>query len=307
MELKQLRYFVRVADLGGFSKAAISLSTSQPALSKKLRQLELELKRDLLLRNGRGVTLTDEGVVFLEHARIMLDQAERATQELEDLTSPAGKVILACASGIGAENVATIFSAFRIRFPKASLEIIELKDWTVCEWLLHGRAEIGILHDAHPTASMRTIPLRASELCLVSSKNDPLIQKGTAIPFKRLHEFPLILPGNPRAMRLTLERAAELSGVTINAASQVEGTTNILELVNQGFGYTVLPKETVLRHHFAPKLQVNPLSEPKLTSTLVVAMPAKRRLTYLAEQTVDFICKTLGQIQKDETKTVVVR
>src|SRR4051812_31129670 len=102
MELKQLKYFIRVADLGGFSKAAISLAVSQPALSKKLRQLELELRRDLLLRNGRGVTLTDEGLIFLEHARIMLDQAERAKQEVEDLTgSPAGKVILACASGVG--------------------------------------------------------------------------------------------------------------------------------------------------------------------------------------------------------------
>jgi LysR family nitrogen assimilation transcriptional regulator len=295
MELKQLRYFIRVADLGGFSKAALSLSISQPALSKKLRQLELELRRDLLSRNGRGVTLTDEGIVFLEHARIMLDQAERAKQELQDLTSPAGKVILACASGIGVAHVARIFGAFRERFPKASLEIIELKGWTVYEWLLHGRAEIGILHDAHPSSTMRIIPLRESELCLVSSKREKALRKGAPIPFKRLGKYPLILPGNPRAMRLELERAAEASGAMIDAAYQVEGTTNILELVNQGLGYTVMPRELVAQHHLAAKLQINPLSEPRLMSTLAVAVPAKRRLTFLAEQTVEIIRQAVGQ------------
>jgi LysR family nitrogen assimilation transcriptional regulator len=296
MELKQLRYFTRVADLGGFSKAALSLSISQPALSKKLRQLELELNCDLLIRNGRGVSLTHEGLIFLEHARIMLDQAERAKQELESTsTSPSGKIILACASNVGAPTFARIFAAFRKKFPAASLEIIEIKGWTVYEWLQHGRADIGILYDAQPISTMKIIPLRTSALCLVSPKSDARVKQVKSLPWSALNNYQLIFSGNPRAIKPTLKQASDDIATAINNAYQIEGTNTILELVRQGYGHTIMPKEMILDHELATKLTITPLSKPKLSSTLSIAVPDKRRLTNLCEQTIKIIKDTIGK------------
>ncbi len=86
MELKQLEYFRHVAELGSFTRAAAFLSVVQPALSRQVRQLEIELGQSLFERNGRGVVLTDAGTRLLEHTRGILMQIGRARQELEDQT-----------------------------------------------------------------------------------------------------------------------------------------------------------------------------------------------------------------------------
>ncbi|MFN4065519.1 MAG: LysR family transcriptional regulator, partial [Parazoarcus communis] len=82
MDLKQLEYFVRVAEMGSFTRASIALDIAQPALSRQIRLLEVELRQNLLIRNGRGVTTTEAGKLLLEHARGVLHQIERAKEEL---------------------------------------------------------------------------------------------------------------------------------------------------------------------------------------------------------------------------------
>lgn len=78
MDLKQLESFVRVAELGSFTRAGLALGVQQPLLSRHVRQLEVEMRQNLLDRNGRGVTLTEAGRVLLEHARGILHQVEVA-------------------------------------------------------------------------------------------------------------------------------------------------------------------------------------------------------------------------------------
>ena len=82
MDLKQIESFVRVAEMGGFTRAAAVLGIAQPLLSRNVRQLEVELHQTFLLRNGRGVTLTEAGRVLLEHGRGILHQVALAREEL---------------------------------------------------------------------------------------------------------------------------------------------------------------------------------------------------------------------------------
>ncbi len=81
-DLKQLESFVRVAELGRFTRAAVELGLAQPALSRQVRQLEVELHQHLLKRNGRGAVVTEAGQTLLQHARGILHQVERAREEL---------------------------------------------------------------------------------------------------------------------------------------------------------------------------------------------------------------------------------
>ncbi|MEN9624294.1 MAG: HTH-type transcriptional regulator CynR, partial [Pseudomonadota bacterium] len=82
MDLKQLEYFVRVAELGSFTRAAQALNIAQPALSRQVRLLEVELRQNLLVRNGRGASPTQAGQLLLEHSRGILHQVERAREEM---------------------------------------------------------------------------------------------------------------------------------------------------------------------------------------------------------------------------------
>ena len=100
MDLKQIEYFVRVAELGSFTRASVALNIAQPALSRQVRLLEVELRQNLLIRNGRGATTTEAGKMLLEHGRGILHQVQRAREDLafkSDSTaafgSPAGEDI----------------------------------------------------------------------------------------------------------------------------------------------------------------------------------------------------------------------
>ena len=95
MDLKQLEYFVRVAELGSFTRAAQALNIAQPALSRQVRLLEVELRQNLLVRNGRGATPTQAGQLLMEHGRGILHQVERAREELGRVRSGlSGRVAL---------------------------------------------------------------------------------------------------------------------------------------------------------------------------------------------------------------------
>ena len=98
-----------------------------------------------------------------------------------------------------------------------------------------------------------------------------------------------------RAIKPTLKQASDDIATAINNAYQIEGTNTILELVRQGYGHTIMPKEMILDHELATKLTITPLSKPKLSSTLSIAVPDKRRLTNLCEQTIKIIKDTIGK------------
>lgn len=292
MDLKQLEYFVRVAELGGFTKAAAVLSVAQPALSKQIRQLEVELQRNLLVRNGRGVSLTEEGSMLLNHAKGILEQVDRARQEILDIKGlPLGKVVIAAppAAGMALLAQTQLVSTFRERFPKASLEIIESKTWTIYDWLLVGRVDIGILYDPRPSPVVEITPLWEEEIFLVSRKGEAGAAPGKSVPFRNIGKYPLIVPSYPHAMRALVDTAAAKVGVKLDIAIQIEGVPFILELVNKGLGHTLLPKGIVESSHLAGKLQINPFRAPRLARTLTVAVSSQRRVTHLTRETVKLV------------------
>ena len=89
MDLKQLKYFTQVAELGSYTRAAEVTHVAQPVLSRQIRKLETKLHQNLLIRHGRGVVLTDAGRTLLAHSRIILQQLEQAQ---EDLSLSEGKL-----------------------------------------------------------------------------------------------------------------------------------------------------------------------------------------------------------------------
>ena len=113
MDLKQLEYFRHVAELGSFTRAASFLSVVQPALSRQVRQLEVELGQNLFERNGRGVALTDAGTRLLEHTRGILLQVGRARQELEDQKNgDSGHFVLGLPPSLGRSVTVPLVKAF---------------------------------------------------------------------------------------------------------------------------------------------------------------------------------------------------
>ncbi|MDB5964235.1 MAG: LysR family transcriptional regulator, partial [Polaromonas sp.] len=124
MDLKQLRYFVRIAELGGFARAADLLGVAQPTLSRQVRALEIEVKSSLFYRTGRGIVLTPAGARFLNQAHGLLHAADAALQELHrDDDRLSGRVLCGMTPSVGRLITREYVARFRKQLPLATLSI----------------------------------------------------------------------------------------------------------------------------------------------------------------------------------------
>jgi LysR family nitrogen assimilation transcriptional regulator len=248
MDLKQLEYFVRVAELGSFTRASQALNVAQPALSRQVRQLEVELRQNLLRRNGRGVTLTDAGVLLLEHGRGILHQVARAQEDLAGARGGlAGRVALGLPPSVARAYAVPMVRAFRERLPQAQLSITEGLTLAMQEALAAGRLDIAVLYNARPSSELDIQPLMKEELVLVQARPAGLAEDPppAPLPLAALAPLQFVIPSRPNAIRMQVEAALAALGLRLRAALEIDGVPAILELVADGLGCAVLTRHAV--------------------------------------------------------------
>src|ERR1700754_2986266 len=292
MDLKQLEAFVHVAELGSFTRAAITLDTNQPALSRLVRQLEVELRHNLLERNGRGVSLTSAGQRMLSHAKGILQQVQRASQDLDELRGTSGGhfgVGVTPSFAKGATN--KLVHSFRESFPGATISVAQGLSTHLIEWLMMGRIAVAVLYDTFDTPLIDKRTVHPEELFLIGprvdeSGNQPLVDGPSMVPLRDIVKYPLIIPGRMHAIRRMVESAAAEQGVRLRIALEVDAVASILDLVKEGIGYAVLPLKatsgTAQDQHF----RIVRITEPSLFSRLAIATSTKHTLSQLAIQSI---------------------
>jgi LysR family nitrogen assimilation transcriptional regulator len=288
MELKQLEYFVNVVDLGGFSRAARFLGVAQPAISRQVRGLEVELRQSLLLRNGRGATPTEAGKRLLEHARGILQQVDRARHDVDETKGASvGQVVVGLPPTIARHLTLPVVREFRRRFPRASLSIVEGLSANIQEWLAVGRVDVGLVYNpvASPAAEIRA--LLEEDLCLVGARGEGRLPRTLRLP--ELPEFPLIIPSRPNAIRTLVETRLAGLGLRPQVAMEIDAVPAILELVADGHGYAVLSPRALQGAAPAPRLHARIIVGPPLRSTLAVVVSAQRPSTPLQRATIAMI------------------
>src|SRR5215213_7899044 len=183
MDLKQLEYFVRVAELGSFTRAGIALDVAQPALSRQVRLLEVELRQNLLTRNGRGAAPTEAGKLLLEHGRGILHQVERAREELGRVRGAlAGRVAIGLPPSVAKVLAVPLIREFRQRMPEATLSISEGLSVAMQESLAQGRLDIALLYNAVASPDIEVTPLLEEDLFLVQRRSGKVAAAPKAVP-----------------------------------------------------------------------------------------------------------------------------
>ena len=156
MNLQQIETFVRVAEAGSFSKAAVLLDMAQPALSRQVRALETELRETLLIRTGRGVQPTDAGRRLLEHGHAILQRVALAKEDLGALRDePVGRITVGLPPSMARCLTLPLIEAFARTMPKARLALVEGFSVNIAEWLATGRIDLGLAggkQDQHAAA-----------------------------------------------------------------------------------------------------------------------------------------------------------
>ncbi len=282
MDLKQLEYFVRVAEMGSFTRAAQALDVAQPALSRQVRLLEVELRQNLLLRNGRGALPTDAGRLLLEHARGILHQVERAREELGRVGGAlAGRVAIGLPPSLSRALSVPIMRAVRQQLPQASVSICESLSTNMQEWLTTGRLDIAVLYNAQPAPSIELSPLLEEDLFLVQLR-PPGTTQGTppnAISLADIARLPLVIPSRPNALRMLVETEMANLGLRPEVALEIDGVAAILDLVADGAGAALLSRNAVSSAQRPEVFQLHPIHQPPLRARLSIATSPQRPTT----------------------------
>lgn len=205
MDLKRLRYFVCVSELGSFTLAARNLGIAQPALSRHIRQLEAECGSPLLRRNGRGAELSDVGRTVLEHGRSLLEQVDRLEAGLKAAKgAPVGAVNVGMPPSVCMILVEPLFHRVQREFPGIRLHISEAFSGDVREWLVGGRLDIGVLYNSGRAANLVGQHLLVEDmfLCCAPSK---LAARHPQVTLAEALTSPLILPGRPHGLRILVD------------------------------------------------------------------------------------------------------
>lgn len=285
MNLKQLEYFVRVAELGSFSKAALILNIAQPALSRQVRLLETDLHANLLTRTGRGVVLTEVGQRLFDHSVGIMQLVARATEDIEAARDePTGRIVIGLPPSIGRRLTLPLVDAFRRTLPKARLAIVEGLSTHLTEWIATGRVDLGLIHNPEPNPAIEVRPVLDEALGLVGPAIGKSGKGGKPLLLAELVNFPLILPERTHAMRKLLETQAAFADLKLNVALEVSSVQSILDLVTAGHGYAVLSQTALAASGRPETFNMRLLVSPELTSTLFLAVSAHKPATPLGRR-----------------------
>ncbi|MGD8956650.1 MAG: LysR family transcriptional regulator [Chromatiaceae bacterium] len=242
MEIAALRAFVEVAERGSFSAAAEALYLTQPAVSKRVAQLEAELGTRLFDRIGRRISLTGSGAALLPRARRLINDALELKRLVVDLSGEVGgRLVMGTSHHIGLHRLPAPLKRFTEQFPAVQLDIRFMDSEAACRAVEVGDLELAIvtLPPTQPSAlQMRVI--WHDPLAFMVGRDHPLAGRDT-LTLTELLRYPAVLPGTTTYTRGILESAVHEAGVEIHVAMATNYLETLHMLVATGLGWSLLP------------------------------------------------------------------
>ncbi len=300
MDLKQLEYFVRVAEMGSFTRASIALDVAQPALSRQIRLLEVELRQNLLTRNGRGAVPTEAGKLLLEHGRGILHQVALTREELGAARGAlAGKVSIGLPPSLSKLITVPLAKAFADQLPKAQLSLTEGFSVLMHEGLRMGNLDLAVLYNPEQSTDLEMSTLHEDTLSLISPAGESATAKSRRARSKEVMsladvaQLPLILPSRPNAFRILIEGEMMSIGKRPNVILEVDGLNAILNLVKEGMGHAVLPGYTLSNFDDATPFTVRSIHSPAIKSQLMLVWSSRRPTTLTQKKAMEVVTAVL--------------
>jgi DNA-binding transcriptional LysR family regulator len=276
MDLKQLRAFLTVAEMGNVTRAAEILHLVQPAVSRQLRLLEEDVGAPLFERERHGMVLTDAGQALIGYARRALLELDRARVEISGVgTGVAGLVTLGLLPSTIDVLSSALVEALAREYPGIRIRIAMGYAGTLMRWLVAGEVDAALLYGAERPPDVQTSPLLEEPLWVIGPKGAGL-RRNKPMRLASLAGQKLVLPSAPHGIRTLVEHACAVSNVTLNISAETNALSVQRRLVLGGHGLTILPPIAVADDLTSKQLSGAPLDDPPIARTIVLALPTNR-------------------------------
>lgn len=246
MELRQLRYYVKVCELGGMGRAALELGLATSALSQQISRLEGELSTRLLQRSSTGATPTDAGLAFLQQAQLTLRHADEAVRAAQQARL-AGHVSIGLASTTASVLGVPLMQAVSGRYPDVRLHLVEALSGHLAPLLNARRLDLAVLFQTDTAHRWSVVPLLDEKLYVIGASGLPGLPAGPHVQMARLGELPLILPSSTHGLRALIDAAFARVRVKPRVVAEIDGLALLMDAVRAGRGATIQPGAATAR------------------------------------------------------------
>ena len=290
MELRQLAYFVAVAEERNFTRAAQRIPIAQPAISQQIRRLEAELGERLFLRDRRGIRLTPAGEALLPHARTTLQAAEGGREAVAALGGMlTGRLTVGLVHPLPDRRFPRLLGAFHRTYPRIELTLLEDQTDALLAALAAGElhaALIGLGRYDRPPPDLEALVVAREPLVVAVHPTHPLAGRGQ-VALRALREEPIVTLTRASKLRSTLETACQAAGFAPRIAAETSDLGVMVELAAEQLGVAVLPASGLEGYDELVQLH---LTRPTLDRRLLLVWrpaaspPAGRAFLALARQ-----------------------
>ena len=290
MTLKQLEYFLAIAEAGHITAAAKNLNISQPPLSLQLKALEDELGVQLFERDKRNLTITHEGLSLKERAIPILNQVNDTVRELQNLGVDAqGTIRIGTVASVAIHLLPERIVKFRTDHPNVDFQIFEGNTTAITEMMENGQVDLGIIREPFNTGIYNSVPLRESsadeheESFVAVGKPEFFEGDGDEIALADLRGKPLILH---RRFTDLINNYCRQRGFSPNVICQNSEIASSLSWAEAGLGIAIVANAQTVREK-APKLVIRKIVNPTIASQPYLVWDKNRNISHLAKQFID--------------------
>lgn len=287
MELRQLRYFVTLAEEMHFNRAASRLHIAQPALSQQIQRLERELKAQLFVRTTRSVELTDVGRVLLVEARRLIADAEHALSAVEHASEGrTGLLRVGFVSSAALHTVPRLVLGLHDQWPGVRLQLQESTTEVQIAAVLEGRLDVGIVREVASHEGVFVQNLGHEPLVLAVPENHALADRASAALAELAGESFVVFPrGQVSRLYDHIAALCHHAGVRFEVAQEAVQFPTILGLVAARTGIAIVPE--ALRSLQIPGLRYLTLTDQEAVSTVSMICSEERRRSALVANCLD--------------------
>ena len=281
LEIRHLRYFAQIAEVGSVSQAARTLGVAQPALSYHIASLEAALGAKLFIRTPRGMKLTDKGSLLLEHAQAILSRLALAEDQLLNRASDlsGAPVSVGLIPSLNVSLAVPMLERLQARFPDFKLRLLDGLSDQVESWLLAGEVQIGFSTLPEHSPRLTVEHLCEEHLCLVAAPG-AMPDRSPTVPMAEVLSLPLILNPHPNSVRTLLEKAAADHEHKLEPWLEFTAFSAITGAIRRGLGCSVLSWSAIAEDVESGRLVARRIVAPALHRPLQLLSPRDHALSH---------------------------
>lgn len=275
MELRQLEYFVAVAETANFTRAAERVHISQSGVSAQIRQLERELGAPLIDRSGRTAGLTGAGTAALEHARAALASAEALRRAVDDVNGlMRGRLVVGMVTACTVTGLFDALAAFRLDHPGVEVALVEDHSDRLVELVRTGGADLALI------GAGAAVPQDLDSLVIVGERLVAAVAPGHPLAGRKrtglaeIRAYPLICMPQGTGVRAVFDEACAAQGVEAGIALQASAPTAVADLAARGLGVAVLSESMAAAQR--PRLESLLIEDIEELALLALVWTARR-------------------------------